>query len=396
MENFTFPMVNLPKIKKSSIILMLAICYLLFARTVFAEGDMIRVAILRDGKSMRLDVRGKYDVFSGNNILIKTANNLRRAYVNAISDGIKIANISYKFPTIIIRPQKDGNIYVNNRRFKGELIISKTGNEKLLAVNKLSIEDYLRGVLYHEISHRWPMEAIKAQAIAARTYALYVAKNNKAKPYDLTCDIYSQMYGGATSERRKLNRAIDQTSGLVLKYKNELLPAFYHSTCGGHTEDASQLWNVNITPLKGVPCEYCKGSRHYNWHAEISLWDLRKKLSDYGIKLGTIISIQVKEKNVSGRVTKLTITTDSGVTEVATKDFRLAVDPKVIRSTNFDINVRDGKAAIKGLGWGHGVGLCQWGALAMAKQGKTAQEILQYYYPGAEIANGPPVGEADK
>lgn len=280
----------------------------------------------------------------------------------------------------------DGNTYINGRRFRGSVDIIKKDNGKQMAINRLGLDDYLYGVLYHEVSHRWPIEVLKAQAIAARTFALYQVRQNKSQPYDLRSDIYSQVYGGRTSEKWSTTRAVNLTKGKVLKYNGGIFPSYYHATCAGHTEDASNLWNIDMPPLKGVPCDFCKDSPHYRWTKDIPLQAVRDKLIGNGHTIGAIAAISVLSKNASGRADKLEIKDEAGASVVLTgKDFRQMIGPNEIRSTKFDISVKDGTLGIYGLGWGHGVGMCQWGAFGMARKGKKADEILKYYYPGAEI-----------
>jgi stage II sporulation protein D len=255
-----------------------------------------------------------------------------------------------------------------------------------MVINSIQLEDYLYGVLYNEVSHRWPMEVLKAQAIAARTFALYQARQNKLQPYDLRNDIYSQVYSGSDFERRSTTMAVDATKGKVLTYDGDLLPAYFHATCSGATEDSSSLWKVDLPPLDGVVCDFCKESPHYWWIKDIPLWDLEKKLRACGYNIGRISSVKVLSKNKSGRVDRLEIVDASGGTVIMTgKDFRQMVGPNELRGTKFDVSVALGQLIVTGRGWGHGVGMCQWGAYGQAKQGKKADEILKYYYPGSEI-----------
>jgi stage II sporulation protein D len=230
------------------------------------------------------------------------------------------------------------------------------------------------------------MEVLKAQAIAARTFALYQARQNKLQPYDLRSDIYSQVYSGSDFERRSTTMAVDATRGKVLTYKGDLLPAYFHATCSGATEDSSSLWKVDIPPLDGVACDFCKESPHQWWIKDIPLWDLEKKMRATGYNIGNIVSVKVLSKNRSERVEKLEIVAEDGGTVIMSgKDFRQMIGPNELRSTKFDVSVALGQLIIRGRGWGHGVGMCQWGAYGQAKQDKSVDEILKYYYPGAEI-----------
>ena len=230
------------------------------------------------------------------------------------------------------------------------------------------------------------MEALKAQAIAARTFALYQAGENKDKPYDLRNDIYSQVYGGRTSEKWSTNRAVDLTKGEVLTYKGEIIPAYFHATCAGMTAGAEELWKIDVPSLAGlVRCNYCRISPHYYWHARIPLSDIEEKLSESGRPVGQILKIKVISKTPSGRVGSLQIVGTVGEAVIAAKDFRIWIGGDKMRSTLFTVELREDAAEFSGKGWGHGVGLCQWGALGQALLGRSHAEILKFYYPGSEI-----------
>ena len=218
------------------------------------QGTIVRVAIIDDKDSIALSLKGRYEIsgYSPERLLMNGP--FLSAGVSATKDGLLVGNREIKTPAISIKVARDGNIYVDGRRFRGGLDIIKKDNGKLMVINHLPLDDYLYGVLYHEVSHRWPMEVLKAQAIAARTFALYQVRQNKTQAYDLRSDIYSQVYGGRTSEKWSTTTAVDRTKGEILTYKGDIFPTYYHATCGGYTEDAANLWNVDLAPLKGVPC----------------------------------------------------------------------------------------------------------------------------------------------
>ena len=304
----------------------------------------------------------------------------------SVKGGLLIRNKLFMVKGVKFQPDGDTKVFIDKKPYRGSVDIVKKPNGKLMVINSINLEDYLYGVLYNEVSHRWPMAALKAQAIASRTFAVYQAKQNKLQPYDLRSDIYSQVYSGSDFERRSTTMAVDATRGKVLAYNGELLPAFFHATCAGATEDSSSLWKVDIPPLDGVVCDFCKESPHSWWIKDIPLWDLEKKLKAAGYNIGKIVSVSVLLKNRSERVEKLEIVAENGGTVIMSgKDFRQMIGPNELRSTKFDVSVALGQLIIRGLGWGHGVGMCQWGAYGQAKQGKSADEILKYYYPGSEI-----------
>ena len=348
---------------------------------------IVRVCIMDDKDDIRLGLKGKYKIYAINSDRVLMEGPYLAADVCVTKDGFQIGKREVKASGARVKVARDSDIYVNDRRFRGDIDIVRKDNAKLEVINYIALDDYLYGVLYHEVSHRWPMEALKAQAIAARTFALYQAKQNKLQPYDLRNDVYSQVYGGRTSEKWSTTKAVDLTRGEILTYNGEILPAYYHATCGGYTEDAANLWNIDLPPLKGVPCNFCTQSPHYKWTKEIPLWVLHNQLQDKGYKIGKIAEVQVLSKNKSGRVDKLEIKDNAGVSIVLTgKEFRQLLGPDELRSTKFDLSVKWGSLVMDGYGWGHGVGMCQWGAFGMSREGKLAEEILKYYYPGAEIS----------
>jgi stage II sporulation protein D len=350
------------------------------------DNPLIRVLVLDNRDSISLAVKGAYRVYSLPSEKLLTGGYILHTKVSASEQGVMFGARELKFSKIRITVPDGAVIYLDGRSFRGAVDIVKKDNMKLAAINRIPLEEYLYGVLYNEVSHRWPMEAIKAQGITARTFALYQARQNKLQDYDLTNDIYSQVYSGATSERWSTTRAVKLTRGEVLTYKGDIFPAYYHATCGGKTEDASNLWNIDMEPLKGSECGYCKESPHYKWTKNIPLSDIEKKLSDNGYKIGRIKSVTVIGRNKTGRVDKIEIRDDFGVSCILTgKDFRRIIGPNELRSANFEPTVNKDKFALSGIGWGHGVGMCQWGANGMAEHGKRVEDILKIYYPGAEI-----------
>ena len=346
----------------------------------------VRVSILDDRDGISLALKGRYKIYAINSERVIMEGPYLNVNISVIKDGLKIGPREIKVDGVKVKGAKDSNIYVDGRRFRGAIDVIRKDNAKLMVINYLDLDEYLYGVLYHEVSHRWPMEVLKAQAIAARTFALYQARQNKLQPYDLRSDVYSQVYGGRASEKWSTTKAVNLTRDKILTYNGDILPAYYHATCAGYTEDASNLWNIDLPPLKGVPCNFCTNSPHYKWSKDIPLWELENKLKDNKYMIGKVASVSILSKNRSGRVDKLEIKDESGVSVILTgKDFRQIIGPNDVRSTKFDASIRWGSLVLNGFGWGHGVGMCQWGAYGQARQGKKAEEILKYYYPGAEI-----------
>jgi len=357
----------------------------------FAQAEeKIRIAIIQDAPSLFIKTYGAYKIQapSTKNILSEGKN--LKTTVIAYKDGILIGGKNYNFNRIFIKPASKSLITVNGQKFRGEIELIKKENNSLLVVNHIALDDYLKGVLYHEVSHYWPIEALKAQAVVSRTYALYHIQENRNKDYDLGADIYSQIYGGRFSERYRTNKAIESTRNEVLTYEGKIFPTYFHATCGGHTEDASLLWNINILPLKGTACSFCCGSPHFKWHYVLSQEELKDKLVKAGYKIEKIKEIVILGRDSSGRVINLEIISDNNKKiKISGKDFRNIIGPNILRSTKFSLNLVNQDVVFTGFGWGHGVGLCQWGAYFMAKKGYKYQQILKYYYPGSELSLRP-------
>lgn len=348
--------------------------------------DNIRVVVVNDAEELALSVKGPYEIRTiETDELLESGKTFFNITIRPSPYGILFGGKKLKIYAIHIIPKREPAIYLGKCLYRGSLQVIKTKKGLLKAVNVVGLEDYVKGVLYHEISHRWPMEAIKAQAIASRTFALYQARQNRNKDYYLTADASSQMYRGVYAEKYRTSKAVDQTRGEILFWKGTFLPAFFHATCGGHTEDVRQLWNVNAKPLRGVKCGYCENSPHFLWQCELPVSDIEHKLNKTGCKISKIGSIRILGKDRSGRITELAIRGEESKIKLSAKDFRSILGARAIRSTDFSVDIRGDTAYFKGKGWGHGVGMCQWGAFSMAKKNMRAKQILSFYYPGSEI-----------
>jgi stage II sporulation protein D len=351
------------------------------------EPTYIRVGIIRNAKSLNLTLRSPYQIkMLHTDELLAEGEGLRNTEIFPISNGIKIGESVFKIYGIKIETKRQGAIYLNNRRFRGSIDLIKNPDQKLLVINRVDIEDYLYGVLRGEVPYRWPLEALKAQAVCARTFALYQDSTSNERDYNLTSDVYSQVYGGKSIERFWTNRAVNRTLGEVLTYQNKIFPTYYHASCGGYTEDAAKIWGVNLPPLKGVKDPFCKNLPYSRWKKVIALSEIQTKLST-SYKIGRISNLITGKRDKSGRIQDIKIVSSKGKITILANEFRHLIGINLIKSTNFKVKITGKKAVFSGLGWGHGVGLCQWGAYFMARKGYTYKDILEYYYPGAEIRN---------
>ncbi|MDP2654833.1 MAG: SpoIID/LytB domain-containing protein [Candidatus Omnitrophota bacterium] len=348
----------------------------------------VRILILKDVPEAEVYIRGAYEIVDpAAEVVLFRGRNLRWSAVSPSGDGILIGEQEYPLERLRLIPGKDVTVRVGdkNRRYRGRIDVIRK-DKRLLVVNGIDLDDYIKGVLYHEVSDRWPLDAIMAQAVAARSYAVFQIQSKAKFDYDMTSDIYSQVYGGRTSEHFRTNIAVNRTKGEILTYKGKVVPAYFHATCAGRTEDVSELWKQDLPPLKGVACGFCGHSPHMAWKKNFQSKAVQEKLNQKGYRLGLIKDIIVSRRNASGRIKELEIETRDGQrTKISGKDFREILGPNVIRSNMYEIQMRGYYFDVVGQGWGHGVGLCQWGAYGMSMQRYTYREILRHYYPGAEI-----------
>jgi stage II sporulation protein D len=291
-------------------------------------------------------------------------------------------------PTLVISPtSKAAVVTINNRAYRGQIELSRNG-KGIRVVNRLSIEDYVRGVLQMETSDKWPEQALKAQAVISRTYGLRNRGRHGRSGYDLCLTPHCQVYGGVAAERKKTDDAVRATRGEVLvDPKKKLVTTVFHSSCGGSTESAENVWEHGGAPhLKAVRCSWCKSNPNAHWVARVPYDLVWSRLNVAGINVGHIRAIGILSHTPSGRVYKLRLYGDKGKMDILANRFRTVVDPRLIRSTLWTgISKLNGAWQIHGRGWGHGVGLCQWGMKGQADKKKSYGQILRTYYHGVKV-----------
>jgi stage II sporulation protein D len=255
----------------------------------------------------------------------------------------------------------------------------------MLVINDLPVEEYLVGLINCEISSQWPMEAVKAQAVIARTYALYQREARRGAPYHLESTVLDQVYEGCLIEDSRALRGVRDTEGEVLTWRGEVIQAFFHSSCGGHTEASENVWGFPLPYVAGVDCRYCILAPTVRWELTLPLRRIEAALKGAGIPVSGLKAIKAGSRNVSGRLVDIMLVASGGPQAVPAVKFRQALGYGVIRSTNFTLREEGSDVTFRGMGYGHGVGLCQWGAKARATEGFDYREILAYYYPGTVL-----------
>jgi stage II sporulation protein D len=310
-------------------------------------------------------------------------------------------------------PGADGSLTIAGRSYRGGALIRATGPGRVTAINQVDMEDYLLGVVPREIGQVGPelLEAAKAQAVAARTYAMRYLGRRESLGFDVFATVQDQVYGGVAAEHDPVSRAVRETAGEILTYGGTPIEAFYHSTCAGHTAAIEEVWPVeaprpylvsvvDVDPRTGEA--YDRSSNRFTWTERwtadqlTSIFD--RTLADSlpaGVRtIGELRDIRVLEKTQSGRVKRMLVSGSNADLYVGGDRIRwilLRPSGPALNSSKFDVEVvrgADGRVrevVATGGGWGHGIGMCQVGAMGRARAGQDYRTILRTYFRGAEI-----------
>jgi stage II sporulation protein D len=255
----------------------------------------------------------------------------------------------------------------------------------LALLNQVDLEEYVKGVVPAEMHAGWHPEALKVQAVVARTYALYQRLANRERDYDVAASTQDQVYRGRQGLDQRVQQAVEATRGLVLTYGGGPILAAFSSTAAGPTEDAMNVWSKDLPYLKGVDCPFDVNSPYYQWRASFKLQDLEDRLRREGVVIGPIATLTPFAYSQAGRVTKVRLLHAWGELILRGEDLRRLVGYTVIPSTQFEVEAIGESVVLSGRGAGHAVGLCQWGAKEMADLGYPFTTILTYFYPGTEV-----------
>ena len=398
-----------PKAKSGWTIICVAIFFISPVKAIAAKEPIIRVLISNENKA-------RFRADSVENIFVQgiSSNHRRIKSLNLVYSNNKVKysindelNEWFELPNnfnLIIRNSDKRGIWFKNRRYAGELRVS-LNDKKLNIINYLKLEKYLKSVVGSEMPKEFPLAALQSQAIAARTYALKLLDKNKL--FDLHSTQASQVYLGLESETAKINRAVRSTESLVLFYKDQLIDAVFHSSSGGRTESSGQVWKYQLPYLKSV-IDYDHNSSKYRWKNKFTSAELEKIFPD----LGGVNSIHIIERSNTDRVLKIRLYGKNRNKIISGRNFRKKLQ---LLSTKFEFDFKfkpsyldnklnyDNKIfndftpqtlppipeeyflLVRGFGSGHGVGMSQWGAKAMAERGSSFRKILKHYYTGVQI-----------
>lgn len=410
----------------------------------------IRVGIATNLQTLLISGDADFQILNGDTgkVLGRFANGQQVSFAIKGKD-IFMNNSKIAALKIRVEKLKSDDVHVvefNQKQYRGSIDIHITrGKMAFTVVNVLPIEQYLYGVIAKEMSPEWHLEAVKSQAVAARTYALYNLHKHQVDGYDVCATSDCQVYGGREYETPRVLKAVNDTAGQVMMYQGKIIPAYFHSSSGGHTENSENVWGAYQPYSRGV-VDYDQNSPHYKWEKKLTPLELEKALGRAGYKIGKIQAIALvplekapmstPERGVSGRVKVIRFIGTLGSAQLSGEKVRTVLG---LKSTLFDIDtllprekevefevtnkrgivdrkkveinlpptkeqglVTDGKEIhrlsgrpneiieITGFGWGHGLGLSQWGAKGMAEHGPQGdatyyQKILKHYYQGITI-----------
>lgn len=291
------------------------------------------------------------------------------------SGGVAIGQ--FRSSQLWIEPSGDGFVWIGDRWYRGRTQLVPTSGG-LTAVNHVNLEQYLYSVLGSEMSANWPQEALKAQAVAARSYALYKRSTSGNIVYDVGDTTTWQVYKGLETEAQGTHLAVNATAGQVMTYNGQVILAVFHSSSGGHTENVEDIWTDPLPYLRGV-ADYDMGAPVFEWTKSFSRSELSRLISG----VGNVISMTPERTTPQGRVITMKVQGDRGTRRVSGNDLRSALS---LRSTLFVVNPTGNGFQVDGRGYGHGLGMSQWGAHNLAGRGVNYQQILGHYYQSASLA----------
>jgi stage II sporulation protein D len=272
----------------------------------------------------------------------------------------------------------DAGIEWNGRRYRGTLRLSARSGA-VRVVNVLDLESYLRGVVPAEMQASWPGEALKAQAVAARTYTLHHVDGSR--DHDVCATVDCQVYRGWDAENPATDAAIAATAGEVLTYDGAFARTFYHADSGGVIASSAEVWGADLPYLQAFQ-DVANAGPHSVWTARIDAHRAATHLAAAGFPVGTPVRLRVLETSLSGRVVRAEVVGTAGRTVLEGVELRAQLRAWGLKSTRF---VMTGDLTLRGEGWGHGVGMSQYGARTLALTGHSYAQILGFYYPATVL-----------
>ena len=378
---------------------------------------IVRIALARGAADARLAGDGEWGLYAGDGAVLAgvvragetwTLAADGRGFVAHDGNGIMLP---IRAGSVVARSRDGGMLSFAGRRWRGELWITADEGGRLVVVNRLAMDDYLKGVVPLEIGTRAMSDfaAAEAQSVAARSYA-YMHLVGPERPYDMLATVSDQVYGGVTAETPLGNQSVDNTAGLVLMYAGRVVNAPYHGNCGGFTAEPGDAWRSGPEPylqrvsdqIPGTDRFYCESGPKFRWTRTFTGEELRQSIMRYlrtvpgaPESVATVRAVTVTEVTPAGRVAALAVDTDRGRWAMRGNEIRAALrtpSGEMLYSTYFSVDVTGGRDGVRSLelrggGNGHGIGMCQSGAIGRARAGQDFRTILTTYYPGTTIGS---------
>lgn len=369
-----------------------------------ADQTTVRVAVTSSPqKQIELSIGGPYQLRPvGSDKVLSRGQSLATSTVTATSNGFKIGKTEHAVTRLEIVATQSPSIWVNGHEYRGNLRLFRRSGGGVLAVNVLPLGEYLGSVVDSEMPTSFGVEARKAQAIVARTYALDVIRSDEGdSEFDLFASTASQKYLGfqyrdgsrrLAGESDASRQVVQETTGMVCTFQGRLFRTYYSAACGGHTTQGNAVFTDAVAALKSVPCDYCREAKLYHWQADLPRADVESKLKTYfrsdAKTFDKLVSIKLASGNpeLGTEIPEFAISDGKRSHKVSAATLRRQLSVSTLYSPFFSISENDKSTLhFEGRGHGHAVGLCQWGARGQSLLGKSCYEIVRYYYSGAKI-----------
>lgn len=343
--------------------------------TLSAQAVELKVAIKKDVPKLKVGSSTEAIVKDDVGRQIGQLAPMSSLAAKAKGNKIAIADLAGR-TELIIEPKDNGYVWIGDRWYRGKTRLIREGNT-ITAINHVDLEHYLYSVVGAEAVSSWPIEALKAQAVAARSYALYKRNSEANDIYDVDTTVSTQVYKGLDTEYTTTHEAVNSTLGQIMTYNNEVILAAFHSSSGGHTENVEDVWSSPLPYLRAV-VDYDHQAPVFEWQQVFPVHRIKSLVAG----IGNIRGLQPVQMTPRGRVITMKVTGDRGTAMVSGKDLRKTLK---LRSTLFRMSTDGNNVQVRGRGFGHGLGLSQWGAYYLAQQGVNYDRILAHYYQNASL-----------
>ena len=277
-----------------------------------------------------------------------------------------------------VEPTGGGYVFINDSWYRGKVLVVPVEG-RVTAINWVDLEAYLYGVVGSEMPASWPLEALKSQAVAARSYALYRRDRTQGQLFDVGGTTAHQVYRGLAGEAPSVHAAVNATQGQVLTHGGRVIEAVFHSSSGGHTENSEDIWQRPTPYLRGV-ADFDQEAPVFQWSETFSAQQLGQRI----VGIGQLQSVATERSTPRGRIVSMRLQGSQGSRTLTGPELRQALG---LRSTLLSFNIAGNTIRVDGRGFGHGLGMSQWGARGLATRGQNYQQILTHYYQGTALSS---------